>query len=38
MPMTGESVRLARLFSEGQNAVVVAIDHGLYMGPLARAD
>ncbi len=34
MPTTGESVRLARLFSEGQNAVVVAIDHGLYMGPL----
>jgi DhnA family fructose-bisphosphate aldolase class Ia len=34
MPTTGESVRLARLFSDGQNAVVVAIDHGLYMGPL----
>jgi DhnA family fructose-bisphosphate aldolase class Ia len=34
MPMTGESVRLARLFDGGQNAVVVAIDHGLYMGPL----
>ncbi len=34
MPTTGESVRLARLFSGGQNAVVVAIDHGLYMGPL----
>lgn len=34
MPTTGESVRLARLFTEGQNAVVVAIDHGLYMGPL----
>ncbi len=34
MPATGESIRLARLFSEGQNAVVVAIDHGLYMGPL----
>jgi DhnA family fructose-bisphosphate aldolase class Ia len=34
MPMTGETVRLRRLFSEGKNAVVVAIDHGLYMGPL----
>lgn len=34
MPTTGESVRLARLFDNGQNAVVVAIDHGLYMGPL----
>jgi DhnA family fructose-bisphosphate aldolase class Ia len=34
MPTTGESVRLARLFDGGQNAVVVAIDHGLYMGPL----
>jgi DhnA family fructose-bisphosphate aldolase class Ia len=34
MTTTGESIRLARLFSEGQNAVVVAIDHGLYMGPL----
>jgi DhnA family fructose-bisphosphate aldolase class Ia len=32
--MTGESVRLGRLFDNGQNAVVVAIDHGLYMGPL----
>lgn len=34
MPTTGASVRLARLFDGGQNAVVVAIDHGLYMGPL----
>jgi DhnA family fructose-bisphosphate aldolase class Ia len=34
MPTTGESVRLARLFSEGKNAVVVAVDHGLYFGPL----
>lgn len=34
MPTTGESVRLARLFSDGQNAVVVAVDHGLYFGPL----
>jgi DhnA family fructose-bisphosphate aldolase class Ia len=35
MSITGESVRLARLFSEGKNAVVVAVDHGLYFGPLA---
>lgn len=35
MPITGESVRLARLFSEGKNAVIVAVDHGLYFGPLA---
>jgi DhnA family fructose-bisphosphate aldolase class Ia len=34
MPTTGEKVRLGRLFSDGQNAVVVAIDHGLYFGPL----
>ena len=34
MPTTGESVRLARLFSEGKNVVVVAVDHGLYFGPL----
>jgi DhnA family fructose-bisphosphate aldolase class Ia len=34
MSTTGESVRLARLFSEGKNAVVVAVDHGLYFGPL----
>ncbi len=35
MPVSGESIRLARLFSEGKNAVVVAVDHGLYFGPLA---
>jgi DhnA family fructose-bisphosphate aldolase class Ia len=34
MPTTGEKVRLSRLFSGGQNAVIVAIDHGLYFGPL----
>ena len=34
MPVTGESIRLSRLFSEGKNAVVVAVDHGLYFGPL----
>ena len=30
---TGEDIRLSRLFGEGANAVVVAIDHGLYNGP-----
>jgi DhnA family fructose-bisphosphate aldolase class Ia len=34
MPTTGEKIRLNRLFSGGERAVVVAIDHGLYMGPL----
>ncbi len=34
MSTTGESVRLARLFSDGKNVVVVAVDHGLYFGPL----
>ncbi len=34
MPTTGESIRLARLFSEGKNALIVAVDHGLYFGPL----
>ena len=34
MPVTGETIRLSRLFSEGKNAVVVAVDHGLYFGPL----
>ncbi len=34
MSTTGESVRLSRLFSEGKNVVVVAVDHGLYFGPL----
>ena len=30
---TGTEVRLARLFDGGSNAVVAAIDHGLYNGP-----
>jgi DhnA family fructose-bisphosphate aldolase class Ia len=34
MSTTGEQIRLARLFSEGKNVVVVAVDHGLYFGPL----
>jgi DhnA family fructose-bisphosphate aldolase class Ia len=31
--MTGEQLRLKRLFSSG-NVVIVAVDHGLYNGPL----
>jgi DhnA family fructose-bisphosphate aldolase class Ia len=34
MPVTGETIRFSRLFSEGKNAVIVAVDHGLYFGPL----
>ena len=30
---TGEDIRLKRLFDGGSNAVVVAMDHGLYNGP-----
>ncbi len=30
---TGQEIRLARLFDGGRNAVVVALDHGLYNGP-----
>ncbi|MGQ9455817.1 MAG: class I fructose-bisphosphate aldolase [Armatimonadota bacterium] len=32
--MTGKNIRLSRLFSKGENAVVVAIDHGEFDGPL----
>ncbi len=31
--MTGEQIRIKRLFSSG-NVVIVAVDHGLYNGPL----
>ncbi len=34
MASTGESIRLKRLFSDDKNAVIVAVDHGLYFGPL----
>jgi DhnA family fructose-bisphosphate aldolase class Ia len=34
MPATGELIRFSRLFSEGKNVVIVAVDHGLYFGPL----
>lgn len=32
--MTGRDIRLNRLFNNGENAVVVAIDHGMFDGPL----
>ncbi|MHB0938092.1 MAG: class I fructose-bisphosphate aldolase [Armatimonadota bacterium] len=32
--MTGKDIRLGRLFSRGENAVVVAVDHGEFDGPL----
>jgi len=34
MSGTGEQIRLSRLFNGSENAVIVAIDHGLYFGPL----
>jgi len=34
MSGTGEKIRLSRLFNGSDNAVIVAIDHGLYFGPL----
>lgn len=34
MATVGEDIRLGRLFSGSPNAVIVAIDHGLYFGPL----
>jgi len=32
--LTGKDIRLNRLFNKGENAVVVAIDHGEFDGPL----
>lgn len=32
--MTGRAIRLERLFSKGENAVVIAIDHGYMDGPI----
>ncbi|OJX38162.1 MAG: hypothetical protein BGO78_09035 [Chloroflexi bacterium 44-23] len=34
MPTTGEQIRLAKLFDGADNIVIVAVDHGLYFGPL----
>ena len=32
--MTGKDIRMNRLFSKGENAVVIAIDHGYMDGPI----
>ena len=32
--MTGRDIKFERLFTNGENAVVVAIDHGMFDGPL----
>jgi DhnA family fructose-bisphosphate aldolase class Ia len=32
--MTGSTLRLGKLFSQGENAVVIAIDHGYMDGPI----
>src|SRR5690554_6943220 len=32
--MNGKDLRLDKLFSRGENAVVVAIDHGMFDGPI----
>ena len=32
--MTGREMRLSRLFNRGENAVIVAVDHGEFDGPL----
>jgi len=34
MTSTGEDIRQSRLFADTLNAVIVAVDHGLYFGPL----
>ena len=33
--VNGKSIRLNRLFPEGENAVIVAVDHGQTFGPMA---
>ena len=32
--MRGREIRLSRLFSEGENTVIVAMDHGQTFGPM----
>ncbi|MHB9036192.1 MAG: class I fructose-bisphosphate aldolase [Armatimonadota bacterium] len=32
--MTGRDIKFERLFTNGENAVVVAVDHGMFDGPL----
>lgn len=33
--MTGKDLRLNKLFTKGENAVIVAIDHGMFDGPIS---
>ena len=32
--MSGKDIRLQKLFNQGKNAVIVAIDHGMFDGPI----
>jgi DhnA family fructose-bisphosphate aldolase class Ia len=32
--MTGHDIRFGKLFAEGKNAVIVAVDHGEFFGPM----
>ncbi len=32
--MNGKALKTDRLFSKGKNAVIVAIDHGMFDGPI----
>ena len=32
--MNGKDLRVEKLFSKGKNAVIVAIDHGMFDGPI----
>jgi DhnA family fructose-bisphosphate aldolase class Ia len=32
--MNGKNLRLEKLFSKGENAVIIAIDHGMFDGPI----
>jgi len=32
--MDGKDLRLGKLFNKGENAVIVAIDHGMFDGPI----
>jgi DhnA family fructose-bisphosphate aldolase class Ia len=32
--MTGKDLRLEKLFNKGENAVIIAIDHGMFDGPI----
>src|SRR6056297_1924990 len=34
MSMSGKSIRMNKLFSQGENAVIIAVDHGYMDGPI----